>query len=1192
MSMKKIFSLLLRSAVYAVAAILIGLSLGFAVLQTKWARSRLQDFVVKTAETQGVHVEIAPIEGRIPFHWNLKKLSFTIPEIAIVDIENIKVRLALLPLFRQEIAISYFHAGDAHVTLLQPPEPLTLPVVTPSHVDDFKQTLTLLSIIRIQSASVDRLIIANPLAGYTSEFSMITNAKYRHRGKKFSLRTKLISNDSDIEFSVIGDRRAENIVVAFDANLESLKLLRPFYYFPFDLQGALHLTLQGPWNTWTTFFGSNKLLPGLMPLHGKATMALNTLSVPNAEVLNQKWEGFATIKVQPDRSIELKESKVSSSLGTITGEASFDSSFILSLGKLSIKLPDLKPLSVVVPINVKGSALGTVFYEHNIFSASINAEPLTLEDFIYSSAHLNLNATKEDNRWEGKLSLEAFHPTLPLSAQGAFAFASIEDITIEKLHIHGPDLECYGDLQYRPKDSIVEGSLYAQVKHLHRFQDFFKHTYVEGSMGLQAVFTSANDPSSEIPIQDLNLHAVCKNLRYNEIYAEEVLINADLKSLFINPKGSLIADARKVYLPYLFFNSFSFSLKNEGTSWPFSLYADGRWKDPFEFACAGAYAATAKGWNLSIDKLQGEALSKTFQLTERALFVAEEQTISLSPFFFQMAEGALTGSYSLSPEAFTLNVHAQHFPIDFVSLPLPHFSLRGTAAINVSLDVTKENALGSMQFTLENAQLTSSDLETPFQAKGAFQAHLDRGTAQMHAHFVASNQQFFDWTGTFPVRCGVGPLSFALDKELPLSSELTMEGNLEEVFDFINFGTHRFSGLLSAHLILSKTLAHPSLNGEFEVQDGTYENYLTGTTLKKLESKFLAQNDKIEIASISASDGSDGLVKGEGRVLLYPSEHYPYVISLVLKNLNALRYDALTANFTGPMHVEGNSQSAKATGDLRVAEADLYIPDDLPVDIPVIPFHFIHQPGHLKFMSQGQSKIFPLHLDLNLDASGDVNVKGKGLESKWEGTVHATGTNANLLLDGKLNLKKGSFSFSGKTFELTHGEITFSDKAKQSSFLSITGLLNLPELTVTAILRGPLESPTLTFQSSPPQPTSTILAYILFNKDLSDINPLQALQIAQTIVNLSGGAGPGMLEQIRKSIGVDRLSIIAGPGGLDDLSVQIGKYLMRGVMITLSQGSGASRVIVEVELAKGFIFQAETQIEEEGKFSLKWNRNY
>ncbi len=243
-------------------------------------------------------------------------------------------------------------------------------------------------------------------------------------------------------------------------------------------------------------------------------------------------------------------------------------------------------------------------------------------------------------------------------------------------------------------------------------------------------------------------------------------------------------------------------------------------------------------------------------------------------------------------------------------------------------------------------------------------------------------------------------------------------------------------------------------------------------------------------------------------------------------------------------------------------------------------------------MSHGQPKIFPLNLDLNLDASGDVNVKGKGLESKWEGTVHATGTNANLLLDGKLNLKKGSFSFSGKTFELTHGEITFSDKAKQSSFLSITGLLNLPELTVTAILRGPLESPTLTFQSSPPQPTSTILAYILFNKDLSDINPLQALQIAQTIVNLSGGAGPGMLEQIRKSIGVDRLSIIAGPGGLDDLSVQIGKYLMRGVMITLSQGSGASRVIVEVELAKGFIFQAETQIEEEGKFSLKWNRNY
>ena len=45
-------------------------------------------------------------------------------------------------------------------------------------------------------------------------------------------------------------------------------------------------------------------------------------------------------------------------------------------------------------------------------------------------------------------------------------------------------------------------------------------------------------------------------------------------------------------------------------------------------------------------------------------------------------------------------------------------------------------------------------------------------------------------------------------------------------------------------------------------------------------------------------------------------------------------------------------------------------------------------------------------------------------------------------------------------------------------------------------------------------------------------------------------------------------------------------------MVTLSQGIDSSNVIVEVELKKGFILQAETQDEGEGKFTLKWNKNY
>ena len=151
-------------------------------------------------------------------------------------------------------------------------------------------------------------------------------------------------------------------------------------------------------------------------------------------------------------------------------------------------------------------------------------------------------------------------------------------------------------------------------------------------------------------------------------------------------------------------------------------------------------------------------------------------------------------------------------------------------------------------------------------------------------------------------------------------------------------------------------------------------------------------------------------------------------------------------------------------------------------------------------------------------------------------------------------------------------------------------------MVVTAMLRGPLTAPQLTFQSMPHQPTSSILSQILFNEDISKISEMQALQLAQVVMSLSGGTGPDVLEKIRTSLGVDRFNIVSqnksDENKSDEIAIQIGKYLMKGVMVTLSQSADSSQVMVEVELKKGFVLQAETQDDQQGKFSLKWNRNY
>jgi translocation and assembly module TamB len=299
----------------------------------------------------------------------------------------------------------------------------------------------------------------------------------------------------------------------------------------------------------------------------------------------------------------------------------------------------------------------------------------------------------------------------------------------------------------------------------------------------------------------------------------------------------------------------------------------------------------------------------------------------------------------------------------------------------------------------------------------------------------------------------------------------------------------------------------------------------------------------------------------------------------------------IDCNLSGPLYLTGNFRGMHAQGNLLIDSSKIQITERLPYEIPSLPVTFINTPKHLLSAEVPMNPGFDFDMDLEVTSEGTVHVEGRGLNAELEGNVHLYGKNTHISANGDLKLVKGEYLFAGKIFKLTEGEILFNDKPAPSAYLNINGTLSLPDITITVMLRGPLVAPQLSFQSNPQKPTSALLALILFNKEITEISHPEAIQLASTLVSLTGGAGPDVLEQIRKSIGVDRLSITSTPGS-DELALQIGKYLTRGVMITLSQSATSSQVIVEVELPKGFVFTAETQEEEEGKFSLKWRKTY
>ena len=58
-----------------------------------------------------------------------------------------------------------------------------------------------------------------------------------------------------------------------------------------------------------------------------------------------------------------------------------------------------------------------------------------------------------------------------------------------------------------------------------------------------------------------------------------------------------------------------------------------------------------------------------------------------------------------------------------------------------------------------------------------------------------------------------------------------------------------------------------------------------------------------------------------------------------------------------------------------------------------------------------------------------------------------------------------------------------------------------------------------------------VLSRLLFNRATQNLTPFQAAQLASTAAELSGQGGPGILSQLRSSVGLDDLDVITTDTG-------------------------------------------------------------
>jgi hypothetical protein len=687
--------------------------------------------------------------------------------------------------------------------------------------------------------------------------------------------------------------------------------------------------------------------------------------------------------------------------------------------------------------------------------------------------------------------------------------------------------------------------------------------------------------------QALSLDGKATDFYYDTFFAKSASLYSDLVDPFHKISGLFDVEVEKGRWHDLHLETATFETKSEEDQWTFRFFGEGKWNHPLEVHMNGVFKDDFKA---DVESFRGTFYSHPFQLINPVHFEFEKNRFSLPDVKIAIAGGEAFFDIDRRENDSNLKVRLSHLPLDFLSLNPLDVSVAGR--INLEADVKERNneLEGNLNARIE--EMWVAEIKASGKVNGSF----DRNLLKLKGNFLVSETPLLNLDLSLPIHFSLWPFRAEILTHQSAKGELKLDGRVEDFLDFFNLGPHRVEGLCHCDLHFTNTLYRPLVEGTLTLQNGFYQNYYTGTELHNVQAELFAEKNHLFLKRLSAQDAlKTGTVTGHGEIELLQSDLYPFQADLEIDNLQFMEIDLVKAAANGKVHIEGNAQSMLAKGDVEIIQSQFTIPDHIPRPVPNLEVTY-RNPIHPIQPPQTSYHPYPLHLDLHISAPRSITISGRGLESEWKGDFHLGGTLTSPAAQGKLELIDGEFNFSTRSFKLTEGSLTLSGLEHEMPYLNLAASTETKGITINARLKGPLDDPQITLQSSPALPLGSIMSYLLFGQDISEIGGFQALELASSLASLAG-TGPDVMESTRRSLGVDRLRVITDPTeeGGETVSLQVGKYVSKGVLVSFTQGvdESSTNISVEVELRGNFVFQIESdQRQEQGKFTLKWNLNY
>ncbi len=635
--------------------------------------------------------------------------------------------------------------------------------------------------------------------------------------------------------------------------------------------------------------------------------------------------------------------------------------------------------------------------------------------------------------------------------------------------------------------------------------------------------------------------------------------------------------------------------KQHGKEIDYDINLRGTNLTPYGMALSGkAFASNEDGLNLSMAAMG--SLGKTIVKTKEPMVaLVHNGDFTLLPFVLELGEGFFAGSLSSTEDELKVSLSARNADIAPAIMFYPNIPLTGILSGDVEMRAVKEGADGGFNLNLSSISAGADATVLDDRMGVAITGKLSGGHLGFSGKIGMGDVLSAEFQGDLPVVVDAKMKRLSIEREKAVRGEVHWQGDVWPVWPVLNLVNHDLTGMAETHLTVGGTLNEPELSGRLGLKKGRYENMQTGFVAAGIEMDASVEGEQLLLERFTATDGADGSVIADGKVILESDFDFIAEGSLVLDKAIIVRQPKLDVMASTKLAFLKTPTRMELNGDIHVDQANVGAIVETGSSVIELEVQEINGEGISGYdKTNTGSHIGPLLLNLNFEAPGKLFIRSYGLDSEWNASIKVLGSSQAPIVEGSASLVRGSYEFSGKIFKLSKGTLSFPGDRSNDPSLDITAEHQVPGLTAILSITGRASAPVLTMTSTPSLPPDEIFSRILFGTSVTELSAIEAIQLASTIRTLTTGGGPGLIGGVRRKLGIDRLSIGRSETEEQGPTITGGKYLTNNIYVevTTAPATGETATAVEVAITPNLSVVTRRALGNDNNLAIRWSWDY